>query len=560
MSWRRDQNIIAVTAILVLLSGTRGRTAAQGSYDIVGRDLRERIESARDPQNVWVRGEKVRAFDALSRFFRARAFQPAWSLRMGITDQARALVRFIQAADQEGLDPSDYHLNCIQSILSGLSTDEIWGVQTDTEGLVDLDIILTDAFLLYGSHLLTGRTNLATVDLELSGNHEERDLAVVLEAALASSRIEDELDRLRPAHQEYVGLCRALALYRKIAEQGGWPVVPEGPTIRKGESAELVVAIRNRLACTGDLKTGRQSRGAVFDEKLEEAVRRFQRRHGLEVDGAVGKDTYIEMNVPVEQRLRQIELNLERWRWFPDQFEDRHITVNIADFGLGVIEHREAVLSMRVVVGKGYRRTPVFSDEMTYLVFNPRWYIPPFLAIEDKLPLIRKDPGYCAKHNIRVFRGLKGQGGEVNPDSVDWKRVTAENFNFLLRQEPGPSNSLGRVKFMLPNKYDVYLHDTPSRGLFDRHERTFSSGCIRIEKPIELAEYLLREDAEWSPQRIRQVVASGAETTVRLQKPIPVHVLYWTAWMDPDGTVNFRNDIYGQDDSLARAFMQNAAF
>lgn len=560
MSVQRCRSVAAVAAFVACLSGTPGRAAVPGCYDIVGRGIRDRFESADDPRTMRVRGDRMHDLASLSRFYKARSYQPAWSFRLGLTDQAKDLVNIIRNADQEGLHPSDYHLGCIESLLGELSNDEFWGMQTDTKGLVDLDIILSDAFLMYGSHLLTGRTNLSTVDLELSGRHEKQDLVAVLEKALASNQIDVELARLRPPHQEYAGLCRALAQYQKIAVEGGWPSVLAGPTLRKGERADRVVAIRRRLARTGDLDGPGQDGGMLFDEELEQAVRRFQSRHGLDVDGAVGKDTYLAMNVPVEERLKQIELNLERWRWLPHQLGDRYIVVNIANFALEVIEYREAVLSMRVVVGRGYRRTPVFSDKMTYLVFNPRWYIPPYLAVEDKLPLIRKDPKYCEKEKIRIFRGLKGQGGEVDPDSIDWKKVTMENFDFLFRQEPGPTNALGRIKFMLPNKYDVYLHDTPSRDLFNRHKRTYSSGCIRIERAMDLAEYLLRDDAEWTPERIHQVIAAGVEKTVLLQDPISVYVLYWTSWMDSDGIVHFRNDIYGQDDSLARVFIQNAAF
>jgi len=279
-------------------------------------------------------------------------------------------------------------------------------------------------------------------------------------------------------------------------------------------------------------------------------------RHGLDVDGVVGSATLDALNVPVEKRVRQLIVNMERWRWLPQDLGKRYILVNIADFELDVVENSQPLMTMRVIVGRDYRRTPVFSDNMTYLVLSPYWHVPTAIAVQDILPKIQQEPGYLAKQNIRVFRGWGAETREIDPRTVNWSHVTAANFSYRLRQEPGPMNALGRVKFMFPNKFNVYLHDTPAQELFAKPERTFSSGCIRIEKPIELAEYLLQSDAKWTREKILAVADKRIEQTVRLPEPMPIHLLYWTAWADEDRTVQFRADVYARDGKLYEALIE----
>jgi len=344
--------------------------------------------------------------------------------------------------------------------------------------------------------------------------------------------------------------------YREIAAKGGWPMVPHGSKMQKGDRSERILALSGRLIATGDLDRRFRNSEGLFDDALEQAVRRFQQRHGLEVDGVVGLSTLAALNVPVEERIRQIELNMERWRWLPRDFGQRYILVNIANFELDVVEDGKPLMIMHIVVGRPYRRTPVFSDKITYLVLSPYWHVPKNIAIQDMLSLIRNDTNYLAKHNIKVFQGLGTDTREIDAKTIDWSKVTAENFNYRFRQGPGPMNALGRVKFMFPNKFNVYLHDTPSRELFAKTERAFSSGCIRIEKPIELAEYLLRDDPQWTRDNILAVIDKLVEQTVPLPKLIPIHILYCTAWANEDGSIQFRNDIYGRDKLLDEALRE----
>jgi murein L,D-transpeptidase YcbB/YkuD len=244
-------------------------------------------------------------------------------------------------------------------------------------------------------------------------------------------------------------------------------------------------------------------------------------------------------------------LNLERWRWLPQDLGSRYLLINIPAFHLYVSESGEDVLTLRVIVGRVVRRTPVFSDTMRYLVFSPSWDVPPTILRQDKLPAIRENPAYAVEQNMRVFQLTDGTWTEIDPLTVDWSSATSSTIR--LRQRPGPSNALGRVKFMFPNPFNVYLHDTPSRELFARSQRDFSSGCIRVERPAELAEYLLRDDPAWTPQAIRAAMVSGQERSVTLPRPLPVHIQYWTAWVGRDGVVQFRRDIYDRDAKLDAA-------
>jgi murein L,D-transpeptidase YcbB/YkuD len=342
----------------------------------------------------------------------------------------------------------------------------------------------------------------------------------------------------------------ALARYRKIAAAGGWPSVPEGPTLRPGATDPRVATIARRLVISGDLDDGvAPGSPDAYSPEIEQAVRRFQARHGLDADGIVGAGTLRELNVPAEQRVQQLEINLERARWVLDDLSERFILVNIAGFRVYVVQDRQVTWESRVQVGKTYRKSPVFRDEMKYLVFNPTWTVPYSIATRDLLPQIKQDPGFFESRGF----DLRDRAGRlVDPKSVDWSQVTAGRFPYTLVQRPGPANALGRVKFMFPNEHAVYLHDTPSRYLFDRADRTFSSGCIRVENPFELAEILLGSDG-WTQEKFQQVLETGKERTVFLSEPIPVLLLYWTAQASPDGTVSFFPDVYDRDAAIIEA-------
>lgn len=413
---------------------------------------------------------------------------------------------------------------------------------------------------MYGSHVLTGQIDPRDLKEVWFGERSQVDLGTTIQQASETDRVAEFLQNLRPTHAGYAALQKTLASYRDITARGGWPVIPDGPKLQRGDRGPRVAALRDRLLLTSDLDRASAPIDEVFDVALERGLEKFQERHGLDADGAVGTSTLTALNVPAEARVRRIELNMERWRWLPQTLGERYILVNIANFALDVVEHGRSVLAMRVVVGKPARRTPFFSADMTYLVLNPHWHVPPTIAIQDNLPLIRRAPGYVSRQNFKLFRHGEGGVTRIDPMSVDWSSVSAGNFPYQLRQDPGPRNALGRVKFMLPNPYHVYLHDTPARELFAKTERAFSSGCIRLENPMGLAEYLLRGDLQWSRQKIVISSKRGAEQVVHLPARIPVHLLYWTAWANEDEVVHFRKDIYDRDKVLDKALLEFFSF
>ncbi len=550
--------LVMTILVFVLLLGiiSPQNVAAQSLSDQIDELLRNRIEAAGVPPKIIVQGERVHASVVLPLFYERRTYQPAWCDADGSVQQVDALIEAIREADLEGLRADDYHLDKIVAIAENVRLDKAKGNAPNIGRLIDLDLLATDAFLIYSSHLLAGRVNPETIDPEWIANRREADLASVLQTALDTKQIKASLKQLLPPQSGYARLRQALSQYQSLEENGGWTAVPHGPKMQKGDIGERIELLRARLFITGDLDDNGNTEDNLFDDSLEQAVHKFQRRNGLEDDGVVGPATLETLNVPVEERVHQIEVNLERWRWLPQELGRRHILINVANFELDVNEDSQPVMTMRVVVGRDYRRTPVFTDQMTYLVFSPYWNVPTNIAVQDIVPKIRQNSDYLTNQNIKVFRGWGVEAKAINPQTIDWSRITAQNFNYRLRQEPGPLNALGRVKFMFPNKFNVYLHDTPARELFAKTERAFSSGCIRIEKPIELAEYLLRSDPKWTREKIFAVIDKHIEQTVRLPEPLPVHLLYWTAWANEDGSVQFRKDIYSRDKKLYEALLE----
>jgi murein L,D-transpeptidase YcbB/YkuD len=349
---------------------------------------------------------------------------------------------------------------------------------------------------------------------------------------------------------EYSRLQKALLIYKEISDRGGWPSVSKGALLKKGDRGGRVSGLKRRLIVTGDLISGGTGDENAYDEELHNSVMRFQRRHGLEEDGVVGPETIKNLNMPVQKRIEQIEINMERLKQMPEDMGKRYIVVNIAAFELAVVENGNAVMNMKVIVGKPYWYSPLFSAEMTYLVFNPSWYVPNSIAIKEILPKVKKEPDYLAKEGIRVFEKGKGYRKELDASAVDWADVTADNFKYRFVQGPGIRNPLGKIKFVFPNKYNVYLHDTPAKVLFEKSSRAFSHGCIRIEKPAELAEYLLRDDPAWTNERILALMDSGEEVKIKIPSPVDVHILYLTAWVDKDNILQFREDVYGRDEGI----------
>jgi murein L,D-transpeptidase YcbB/YkuD len=541
--------LLVLGSVIVGLPPISAAPLADQARDII----RDRVEASRTPEKVVCRGELICESDVLPRFYENRLFWPAWSSSSEPLSIVDVFIQALQDANLEGLRGADYHLASIKSLLGELRLQQAGGRRPEPAMFADLDLLLTDAFLIYASHLLNGRVDPETIRAEWYVKSQKGDLVALLQTALDSNDVKKALKSVTPPHEGYARLRRVLAYYRGIAETGGWGKLVGSRKIAKGDSGERILALRNRLIRSGDFRSKESPEVDLFGDELENAVRRFQGRHGLAQDGVVGPATSEALNVPVEDRIRQIEVNMERWRWLPQTLGTRYLFVNIANFELGVMEDSQRVMSMRAIVGKPYQRTPAFNAKMTYLVLNPYWNVPSDIARKEMLPLIKKDPEYLHKNNIRVFSGRDSDRKEVNPADVDWTSFTSGNFPYFFRQDAGPKNALGSIKFMFPNRFNVYLHDTPHRELFNRTVRPFSHGCIRVEKALELAEYLLAKDSRWTRETILEALDGSVDRAVKIPDPIEVYILYWTAWVDEDGRVQFRNDIYGRDKPLADA-------
>jgi murein L,D-transpeptidase YcbB/YkuD len=360
----------------------------------------------------------------------------------------------------------------------------------------------------------------------------------VLDRALGGSGVAASLRQLVPQHQQYGQVKQALQSFREIERRGGWPAVTS-LKLKAGTRSPAVAAIRQRLAASGDLPAEAGPSPDAVDAGLIEAVKRFERRHGLPDDGTLDAEVVRAMNVPVADRIRQIELNLERWRWLPESFGERYILVNVPTFTLSAVDGGRSLV-MRVVAGEKENPTPIFSDQMTTIVFSPYWNIPATIAREETIPAVLRDPGYLHENDLEVVRG----GRVLDPRTVDW---SDDDPDFRIRQRPGSQNSLGHVKFMFPNKFDVYLHDTPADSLFRQVQRDFSHGCVRVEKPEELAAWVLSGQPEWTPEKIRAAMHSGDEQHVAVKRQVPVFIVYQTVWVDAGGVVHFAHDLYGHD-------------
>lgn len=494
-----------------------------------------------DPLETARLGLKPNVLAAVAEVYAGRGHAPIWTGEQGLSVGAATLVEAFRRAGDDGLEPHEY--------LPRRATDRSF--QTPAE-LAGAELELSASLVRYATDLKVGRLSPTRTDQQGNVLRKEVDAAAVLAGAADTSDLGAYLRSLAPANGLYAGLRRSLAEYRRAAGRGGWPE-PAPDRLEAGSEGEPVERLRAILRVTGDLvgSVERQD-GAVFDQAVDAAVRGFQARHGLPVDGVIGTETREAMAVGVDERLRQILLNMERVRWLPDDLGDPHIMVNLAGFTMSYVEAGAETMTMRAIVGKPGRSSPEFSGLITYLEVNPSWSVPRTITVEDLLPKIRRDPRFLANNGFSL---RTPDGGSVDAQSVDWSAIGANSFPYSLRQKPGPANALGQVKFMFPNAFDVYLHDTPARGLFSQPVRAYSSGCIRLEKPVELAAKLLEANGNWSDERVRAAIARGETRSVTLARPVPVHLTYLTSWRDADGTIQFRKDIYGRDREMDDALV-----
>ncbi len=528
--------------------------ASASSEHELREPLRQRLELLHETGMVRVADSRLLAPGPLHSLYEANAWQPLWFQGLEAIEQLELVPATLDLAATHGLDPDHYHRNALINALKRLQSAN---ASNPVEALIDAELLATDALLSLAHHLAGGRIDPESIDPEWFIEREQPELKTsVIRHALGNKEGRELLESLLPGHPAYHRLVEKLALKRELAANGQWQVVEAGlPLIRAGEQDERIPTIRRQLAHLDDsLDVSPDADPQTYDEPLEAAVRHFQQRHGLIVDGIIGPQTLGALNVPPAARVEQLRANLERWRWLPQSLGEEYILVNIAGFGMQVVSNGEEVMRQRVIVGQPYRRTPVFTGRMSYLVLNPSWEVPHRLAVRDQLPRIRGNPDYLDEMGFAVLQGWGAEERRVDPADIDWDSLSPRNFPYRLRQAPGPDNALGRVKFMFPNHHNVYLHDTPARGLFKQEERAFSSGCIRLEAAEELTRWLLARRSElMSEERIESTWDHGRETTVRLDRHLPVYLLYWTAWVGDDDQVHFRRDIYQRDQRLIEA-------
>jgi murein L,D-transpeptidase YcbB/YkuD len=504
--------------------------------------IRTHVEELRVGGRLEVLGQQVASRELLPRLYENREFAPAWSTLRQIDE----LLATLDESYREGLDPNDYHRDALRAARETL---------TDPEALspserAALDVLLTDSLIRLAYHLRFGKVDPNVLDPHWNSSQPlfVEQAAVTLQKAIDAPALREFAARAIPRVFLYERFKTALAQYRAIEANGGWPGVPAGPTLQPGATDERVPALAARLAVTGDLPPSSAVQGTLYDDTLAAAVRRFQARHGLTADAAVGPATLAALNVPVAERIAQLRVSLERARWVFYDPESEFLVVNVAGFQLYLVRRGEIVWRTRVQVGRPYRQTPIFRAEMTYLVVNPTWTVPPTIFRNDILPAVRRNPAYLASRNIDVFDFA---GRPVDAANVDW---SGRSPPYRLVQRPGADNALGRVKFMFPNEHAVYLHDTPNRDLFERDSRAFSSGCIRVENPFELAEHLLGSGR--ARDRLDALVASGRTETVFLNEPMTVMLLYWTAEVDAEGRISFFPDVYQRDAAVIAALAE----
>ena len=535
----------AVPVSLQKSPGIAEKTAIRSPRAVI--ELSDRIRSHFEQTTSGSSGRKESSFgNQLERWYASRGYQPFWTKPAMVNE----LIAAIDEAAADGLVPDDYHVLEIKSLAAAHPRNP--------ELQAQYEMLLSNALLSLATHLRFGKVDPCSLDPDwnIGGSDRRSAFEFRVQGALSSGTIRELLSSLRPKHPKYLQLKKSLARYRSIAGAGGWQRIPEGTSFREGLRDRRVPLLRKRLQESGDLSgNSLADTSMVYGPAMKDAVKRYQKRNGLEVDGVAGAETLRELNLTAGERVNQIRINLERYRWFISDLDPTHLLVNIAGFTLEYVENVRSRWRTRVIVGQPGRQTPVFKADMQYVVFNPQWVIPPTILANDALPAIQRSRSYLDRKRLKV---IDSKGNEVNPAFIDWSAFSASNFPYRLQQSSGDNGALGRIKFMMPNKHVIYLHDTPAKDLFGKSARAFSSGCIRVENPLDLAELVLQDTVRWSRRNIEAALATKKTSTVNLNRRIPVFLIYLTVETEGDDLL-FRKDIYGRDSMLLKALDAPAA-
>jgi len=483
------------------------------------------------------------------KYYTKTNYNPIWLGTNGLSAMGDTLVSVIRNCYKDGLDSAQYHLADIDALCKKAFANK--KITKPSRSIAHLDVLLTDAFFTYAAQQYAGCIHSPTQNVDWAQNFKSISLTDSLQKASESGQIGNILKNFVCTQPQYIALKKVLSRFLDFRNKGSWTTLPEDTHLEKGDTGARVTLLYKHLLLTGDITDNHNAANIVYDDSLAEAVKRYQTRNGLKITGKISDPEAKELNKDINERINQIELNMERMRWLPRKMPQTFVMVNIAGFNLVVVDSNKPALTMKVIAGKPYKQTPLFISTITYITLNPWWIVPESIATGEMLPAVKKDRNYLEKKNIKVYASLQPNAPEVSPSKIKWNTLTASNFRYHFRQTPGSWNSLGRYLFMFPNTYDVYLHDTPNKNLFSEQARAFSHGCMRIEKPLDLAEYLLKENTGWTKDHISEVVASDEkDVKIILKKPVDIYICYWTAWVNDNGQISFVPDIYNYDQSL----------
>ena len=538
-----------LSPLLILATVAGQAVAQQGATSGVSSQLRGIASAGYLPELRWPDFSDYRAH--VQKFYEPSTYTPAWIGDGQPTPQAHAIIELLKRADTQGLDPEDYDGSRWADRLARLQKSH------DSSQVATFDAALTVCLMRYISDRHVGKINPQHFNFGLSVEAKKYDLPAFLRERLVKGDVKKELAQIGPPFGAYKRTLGALQRYLQLEREDDGEKLPvSSKAITPGSPYDGTRRLARLLRLLGDLPANAAvpDNSNLYEGALVEAVKRFQSRHGLTPDGRLDEPTLKNLNTPLSQRVEQLRLTLERWHWLPDQFKEPPIVVNIPEFRLYAFDSNEnIVLTMNVIVGKAFHhKTPIFEKDIRYVVFRPYWNVPPSIQRSEIVPAIQKDRGYIAKKGFEVVTpgGQVVTAGAISDDVLSQLR----SGKLEVRQKPGATDALGLVKLVFPNEYNVYLHSTPSPQLFSQTRRDFSHGCIRVEKPAELAAWVLRDKPDWSLERVQAAMTSGRDNLqVNLTNPIPALILYGTAVVDPDGEVRFFDDIYGYDDELKEA-------
>lgn len=513
--------------------------------DTASHWIRTKLENYNPETRYVVHGQQLYSSELLPNIYVHTNFNPVWINHASDTSWAMSMLRFIADLTYHGFQSKDYHFDVLNELIG--AEDKLSQKIMDGFSLAEIDILLTDAYLLAASHLYNGKVDPNTLRAQWGIQRDKPFLK--LDEKLLNLRNYENLavfmQQFYPNKHGYRAMVRtAKKLTKRIGQDTLLNVPFQALPIKLEEDTMFQKALAQRLTQLGFL-----SQLDTLNSSILDALKTYQFTLGLNQDGVIGRRTLDHFNTTFEQRLHKLFVNLERIRWMPQKRETHRIHVNIADYQMHYLRDDDTLISMKTQVGRDLRQTPVFDAKMTYLVFSPTWTVPPGILRNDIIPAVSRDLNYLQSKNMVV---LDRNGQRVDPAQIDWQKARKGAFPYTVRQMPGDDNALGRVKFMFPNKYNVYLHDTPSKRLFEQDERLFSSGCVRIEKPIELAELLLNDSIQWSRENILAAMRLKNERAVTLKQPVQVYIYYMTAWSDGKHT-HYRNDVYSRDEETLKA-------